>query len=120
MNNNRREIQQRREKVLTLLAKGTMKRYEIAKELGVDPATVSTDIGYLVSQSQNYLSSLAKETLPFMFQISIDGIQEVIKECWTIYQSTSSNINMYQRLAALKLIKECNESVLMKALQSCI
>jgi hypothetical protein len=45
-----------------------MKRYDIAKELGVDPTTISRDTDYLVGQSQNYLNSLAKSTLPFMYQ----------------------------------------------------
>jgi len=40
-----------------------MKRNDIAKELGVDPATISRDMAYLVAQSQNYLNDLAKETL---------------------------------------------------------
>jgi hypothetical protein len=63
-----------------------MKRYEIAKELGIDPTTVSRDITCLVAQSQNYLNSLAKETLPFMYQTSIEGIRSVMKECWDIYR----------------------------------
>jgi hypothetical protein len=84
--NNRIEIQQRREKLWTLLARG-MKRGEAAKQLDVDPATVSTDIAYLVAQSQDYLNGLAKETLLFMYQTSIEGIRDIIKECWTIYQS---------------------------------
>ena len=57
---------------------------------------------------------MAKETLPFMYQTSIEGIRDVIKECWRIYESDEDNsgkINMYQKLSALKLIKECNESV---------
>jgi hypothetical protein len=52
-----------------------MKRHDIAKELGVDPATISRDTAYLVSESQHYLNSLAKETLPFMYQTSIEGIR---------------------------------------------
>ena len=57
---NRILIKERREDVLVLLTKG-MKGYEIAMELGVDTSTVSRDINYLIAQSQNYLSSLAKE-----------------------------------------------------------
>ena len=67
-----------------LLTKG-MKGYEIAKELGVDASTVSRDIHYLISQSHNYLNTLAKEALPFMYQTSIEGIKNVLKECWSIY-----------------------------------
>ena len=85
-----------------------MKRYEIAKVLGVDPATVSRDIKYLTAESQRYLNSLAKSTLPFMYQTSIEGIRSVMKECWNIYESTDNN---FQRLAALKLAKECHEAV---------
>jgi IS30 family transposase len=85
-----------------------MKGYEIAKELNVDSATVSRDIKYLTAESQNYLNSLAKETMPFMFQTSISGITDILKECWNIYESTDNN---FQKLAALKLAKECHEAV---------
>ena len=84
------QIKERRENILVLLTKG-MKGYEIAKELGVDASTVSRDIHYLIAQSQNYLNSLAKETLPFMYQTSIEGIKNVLKECWTIYTLDSNN-----------------------------
>jgi IS30 family transposase len=103
-------INERRQKLWTCLTRG-MKVYEIAKELGVDHSTISRDIKYLTAQSQNYLNSLAKSTLPFMYQTSIEGIRDVIKEAWSIYESQDKSINMYQRLAALKLIKECHESV---------
>ena len=88
-----------------------MKTYEIAKELDVDNSTISRDIKYLTAQSQNYLNNLAKETLPFMYQTSIEGIRSILKECWNIYQSDDSKINWFQRLSALKLAKECNESI---------
>ena len=65
---------------MILLTKG-MKGYEIAKEIGIDASTVSRDIQYLSSQSHNYLNSLAKEALPFMYQTSIEGIKNVLKEC---------------------------------------
>ena len=70
--------------------------------LDVDPATVSRDIAYLAAQSQNYLDDLAKSTLPFMYQTSIEGIRSVMKECWNIYESTDNN---FQKLAALNWLK---------------
>ena len=85
-----------------------MKGYEIAKEINVDPATVSRDIRHLTAESQKYLNDLAKSTLPFMYQTSIEGIRSVMKECWYIYESTDNN---FQRLAALKLAKECHEAI---------
>jgi len=108
---NRIQIRERRENVLVLLTKG-MKGYEIAKELGVDTSTVSRDINYLISQSNNYLNTLAKEALPFMYQTSIEGIRNVLKECWNIYSIESNKeITWFHRLAALKLAKECNEAL---------
>jgi len=88
-----------------------LKTYEIAKELNIDQSTISRDVKFLTAQSQNYLNSLAKSTLPFMYQTSIEGIRNVIKESWSMYQSDDRSINMYQKLGALKLIKECHESI---------
>ena len=108
---NRLQIKERREDVLVLLTKG-MKGYEIAKELGVNKSTVSRDIQYLISQSHDYLNSLAKEALPFMYQSSIEGIRNVLKECWNIYTIESNKeITWFHKLAALKLAKECNEAL---------
>lgn len=108
---NRIQIRERRENTLVLLTKG-MKGYEIAKELGVDASTVSRDIQYLISQSHNYLNSLAKEALPFMYQTSIEGIRNVLKECWNIYAvENNKEITWFHKLAALKLAKECNEAL---------
>jgi predicted ArsR family transcriptional regulator len=99
---NRIKIKERRENILMLLTRG-MKGYEIAKELGVDASTVSRDIQYLIAHSQNCLNSLAKETLPFMYQTSIDGIRNVLKECWSIYTMIM--------MMMIKLAKECNEAL---------
>lgn len=93
--NNRSAVYERRQKLFALLTKG-MKGYEIARKLGVDSSTVSRDIKHLAAQSQNYLNDLAKQTLPFMYQTSIEGIRDVIKESYAIYRSQdSSKVNMY-------------------------
>jgi hypothetical protein len=47
-----------------------------------------------------------------MHKTLIDGIRQVLKECWNIYESTDEQVNYFQRLAALKLAKECNETQL--------
>jgi DNA-binding MarR family transcriptional regulator len=89
--NNRSVIDERRQKLFALLSRG-MKGYEIAKELGVDSATVSRDIKQLSAQSQSYLSNLAKETLPFMYQTSIEGIRDALK--WRLRMTPEAR---YQR-----------------------
>lgn len=60
-NHNKLVIQERRQKIWTLITRG-LKGYEIAKELGVDPGIVSRDVKYLTAQSQNYLNDLARST----------------------------------------------------------
>jgi predicted transcriptional regulator len=108
---NRIQIKERRETILVLLTKG-MKGYEIARELGVDASTVSRDIQYLISQSHNCLNSLAREALPFMYQISIEGIKNILKECWNVYTIESNrDITWFHKIAAIKLAKECNEAL---------
>ena len=57
-----------------------------------------------------YLNNLARQTLPFMYQTSIEGIRSIMKECWNIYESTDNKL-IFQRLAALKLAKECHEAI---------
>jgi IS30 family transposase len=104
-NNKQAVIRERRERVWGFLTRG-MKGYEIASELGVDPPTISRDIQYLTTESQNYIAKLAKETVPFMYQTSIEGIREIIRECWRIYSEEAND-----RMAALKLAKECHESM---------
>lgn len=108
--NTRPVIDERRQKLWTLLTRG-MQTHEIAKELNVDHCTVSRDIKYLTTQSQNYLNDLARSTLPFMYQTSIERIRSILKECWSIYQSDDSKINWFQRLRALELAKACQESI---------
>jgi IS30 family transposase len=105
--NNRGIIQDRRQKIWTLTTRG-MKGYEIAKELNVDPSTISRDIQYLTSQSQKFLDDLSRKTLPYMYQTSIEGIREVIKMCWNIYEQSDEDKD---KLAALRLIKDSNESI---------
>jgi len=90
MKNAEAVLSERRQKLWTCLTKG-MKGYEIAKELNIGHSTKSRDIKYLTAQSQSYLNDLAKQTLPFMYQMSIEGIRDVIKECYNIHQSQDSN-----------------------------
>jgi DNA binding protein with HTH domain len=102
--NNKSVINERRHKLFTILTRG-IKGYEIAKELNVDSATVSKDIKCLTAESQNYLNRLAKETLPFMYQTSIEGIRSVMKECWNIYQSDDeSTILLYYKYFSKSLL----------------
>ena len=67
-------MDERRQKLFGLLTRG-MKGYEIAKELGVNSATVSRDIKYLIADSQTYLNDLAKQTVLLNSFICVSVLQ---------------------------------------------
>ena len=87
-----------------------MTRQDIATALKVDASIVSRYIEYLILNSQQYVDDMAKKTLPFMYQKSIEGINEVLKECWHIYQQKDTVLPLV-RLSALRLVKDCNEAL---------
>ncbi|KAA2282969.1 HTH domain-containing protein [Candidatus Nitrosocosmicus agrestis] len=111
-NTNNKLIVERREKVMVLVTKG-LKGYQIAQQLNIDPSTVSRDIQYLSKESNNALNSLAKETLPFMYQSSIEGIRSILKESWKIYNNEEKDLELTwsHRLKALEITKSCYESM---------
>lgn len=106
--NNRQHIANRRSEVWRYLCQGVTLQ-DIAIALKVDASTMSRDIEYLTLKSQQYIDDMAK-TLPFMYKKSIDGIKEVLKECWHIYQQKDS-VPPLVRVSALRLVKECNEAL---------
>src|SRR2546426_12210121 len=106
---NRHHIANRRSEVWKYLCQG-MTRQDIAKALKVDASTISRDIEYLTLQSQQYIDDMAKKTLPFMYQKSIEGINEALKECWHIYNQKVT-VPPLIRLSALRLDKDCNEAL---------
>jgi hypothetical protein len=47
-----------------------------------------------------------------MYKTSIEGIRNMLKECWNIYTAESNKeITWFHKLAALKLAKKCNEAL---------
>jgi hypothetical protein len=107
---NKKAVIERREKVMVLLTKG-LKGYQIADQLDVSASSITRDIQYLSKESTNNLNSLVKDTLPFLYQTSMEGIRNILTECWNIYQSDNSSISYLHKLNSLKLAKECNESL---------
>jgi IS30 family transposase len=100
-------IEARRKKVMGLLAKYVTEE-EIAKQLGVDQSTISRDIKALKVAAQKYVYDLAKSDLAYSYKQSIDGLHEVSKEAWKIY---NDSICHKTKLQALKVVKECGETV---------
>jgi hypothetical protein len=57
------------------------------------------------------MTSLGRETMPFMYQTSLEGIKSVLNECWNIYNNKDPEMTWMIKLSAIKLAKECSESL---------
>ena len=102
------KIEERRRKVASLLAQ-SMTETEIAHKLNVDQSIISRDVKALKELSQQFIYDLAKSDLAYYYKQSIDGIEEAKKEAWRIYHH-NNNVSLKEKLSALKLIVEANES----------
>lgn len=100
-------IDERRRQVSSLLAQ-SLTETEIATKLNVDQSTISRDIKILKEMSNRFIFDLAKSDLAFYYLQCIDGIEQVKKETWKILNDDS--LSTRDKLYALKLVKECNES----------
>jgi hypothetical protein len=100
-------IEERRRTVTSMLAQ-SMTEIEIAKELNVHFSTISRDVTYLKKLSQQFVFDLAKSDLAFYYHQSLNSIDEVKRKAWDIYLNIG--LNPKDKLLALRLIKECEES----------
>ena len=102
-------IEDRRRKVASLVAQ-SMTETEIAQKLNVDQSTISRDVKALRELSQQFVYDLAKSDLSYYYKQSIDGIEEAKREAWKIYHNNNNGVSIKEKLSALKLIVEANES----------
>jgi DNA-binding transcriptional ArsR family regulator len=103
------KIEDRRRRVASLLAQ-SMTETEIAKNLKVDQSTISRDIKVLKKLSQQFVFDLAKSDLAYCYKQCLEGIEEVKRRGWNIFNEINNNLTTRDKLLALKLIMECNEA----------
>jgi DNA-binding transcriptional ArsR family regulator len=104
---NRFKIEDRRRRVASMLAQ-SMTETEIAEQLRVDQSTISRDIKVLKELYQRFVYDLAKSDLAYSYKQCLDGIEEVKRRGWEIF-NRMANQSSRDKLLALKLIMECNE-----------
>lgn len=104
----RYKIEDRRRKVASMLAQ-SMTETEIALELKVDQSTINRDIKVLKKMSQQFVYDLAKSDLAYCYKQCLDGIEEVKRRGWDIFNGINI-LTTRDKLLALKLIMECNEA----------
>jgi IS30 family transposase len=83
------KIEDRRRKVASLLAQ-SMSETEIVMKLNVDQSTVSRDIKVLKKMSQQFVYDLAKSDLSYCYKQCLDGIKEVKRRGWNIFNSLNN------------------------------
>lgn len=108
MGSSKKEIEERREKILQLQSMGYT-QYAIIKELGISRMTMSRDMRSLNESTKKGLFGVAKnETLSIYFCNCLQGINDVQKECWKIYRNDDNNpeINQDHRMKALDLLRK--------------
>ena len=101
------DIKERRKQVASLLSR-SVSETEIARQLGVDQSTISRDVKVLKASCQQFVYDLAKSDLAYYYKQSIDGIEEVKKESWKIYNN--DKIQTREKLLALKIIIQSDET----------
>jgi hypothetical protein len=101
-------VNARRERVWLLLLKGHNAK-SITRELNVCDATIYNDIKFLTKKSKQYVYDMAKGLHALSYQKSIEGINLALSEAWNKFNDPA--VPEKQRVAYLRLIKECNESI---------
>jgi DNA-binding transcriptional ArsR family regulator len=105
---NKFKIECRRRTVASMLAQ-SMTESEIAEQLNINQSTISRDIKVLKQLSQRFVYDLAKSDLAFFYKQCLVGIEEVKRRVWEILNK-STDLTTRDKLLALKLIIDCNES----------
>jgi hypothetical protein len=62
--------------------------------------------------SQQFVFDLAKSDLAYYYKQCIDGIEEVTRETWQMFRDSNNDspLGPKDKLLALKVIRECDES----------
>lgn len=103
--NNRFVILERQQKVFSMLSHG-LTESEIARQLNVDQSTICRDIKRLRRNAQRSIEAIAKDIMPLELAKSIHSVNNIIKECWNIYQDNSGKWTNKDKLSAMKLVKD--------------
>jgi LPS O-antigen subunit length determinant protein (WzzB/FepE family) len=101
-------IEWRRNKVLHRLCMG-WSQAEIAKELQLDPSTISLDVQFLKEQAKKELQTHISERLPFEYNRAVTGINTVLKKTSEILEKAEDTKT---KMECLKLQMELYRSVM--------
>jgi transposase len=96
------QLEWRRSKVVELRARG-LSHGEIAHELQVSKASISSDIAYLRNQAKETITEYVTEHLPEQYQVCLTALDEIIKRAFDILETSDDN---REKLQAMELFKD--------------
>jgi hypothetical protein len=92
-----------------MLAQCTPHR-EICKQLSISQPTLSRDIHAIKKVAQKFFYGLAKENLMFEYMKLIRNIDLVGRECWNIINDKSNKSTQKDKISAMKLTLDAEQS----------
>jgi orotate phosphoribosyltransferase-like protein len=92
------QLEWRRSKVIELRSRG-LSYQEIALELQVSKASITSDVQYLREQAKGTI----KEHLPEQYQVCLTALDEIIKRAFEILETSDDN---REKLQAMELFKD--------------
>src|ERR687887_1992560 len=80
-----------------------MSQTEIARELQVSEASISSDMQYLRSQAKESIKEYVTEHLPEQYQVCLTALDAIIKRSFEILETTDDN---REKLQVMELFKD--------------
>jgi orotate phosphoribosyltransferase-like protein len=96
------QLEWRRSKVVEMRARG-MTHEEIASELQVSKASITSDVQYLREQAKESIREYTTEYLPEQYQVCLTALDAIIKRAFDILETSVDN---REKLHAMELFKD--------------
>jgi predicted transcriptional regulator len=96
------QLDWRRSKAVELRARG-LSQTEIARELQVSKASISSDMQYLREQAKECIKEYIAEYLPEQYQVCLTALDAIIKRAFEILETSPDN---REKLQAMELFKD--------------
>ncbi len=96
------QLEWRRAKVVEMRARG-LSYGEIARELQVSRASITSDVQYLREQAKGTIKEYVTEHLPEQYQVCLAALDEIIKRVFDMIETSDDN---REKLQAMELFKD--------------
>jgi BMFP domain-containing protein YqiC len=97
------QLQWRRSKVVEMRSRG-LSQLEIAHELQVSEASISSDMQYLRKQAKESIEEYVTEHLPEQYQVCLTALDALIKRAFDILDTSAADNR--EKLQAMELFKD--------------